>query len=164
MEKKELVRRVLFFVGGGVLVFAIMSFSVVSNLQDENEELSEALDTSRYEATRLLEDAQAQLEAGDFEEAEETLETLFENQPGSDEAAQGRELLLAIEQEESTSDRMWEEEMPEVREQFFDDMEERLLAESDAQREELESNMNDIIAEEWEDAISDVRDEWEDER
>lgn len=164
MEKKELVRRVLFFVGGGVLVFAIMSFSVVSNLQDENEELSEALDTSRYEATRLLEDAQAQLEAGDFEEAEETLETLFANQPGSDEAAQGRELLLAIEQEESTSDRMWEEEMPEVREQFFDDMEERLLAESDAQREELESNMNDIIAEEWEDAISDVRDEWEDER
>lgn len=43
------IDRALAFLAGGRLVFAVMSFTVVNNINTENEELSEALDTSRFE-------------------------------------------------------------------------------------------------------------------
>ena len=79
MEKRGvIIRCIISFLVGGLLVFAIMSLSVVNNLKAENAELTEALDTSRYEAGRLLEDAKAQLESGDYSEAKSTFKTLFE--------------------------------------------------------------------------------------
>ncbi len=164
MDKKEkrglIVRCVLYFLLGGLLVWAVMSFTVVNDLKAENAELTEALDTSRYEADRLLEDAKAQLESGDYSEAKSTLKTLFENQPGSEEAAEGRELLVTIEDEELAANKRWEAALPEIREEWFNSMAERLRTESDEERAELEKNLNEIITEEWEDAKSKVRDKW----
>ena len=164
MEKKEkkgvIVKYILFFLIGGLLVFAIMSFTVVSTLKTENEELTKALDTSRYEAGRLLEDAKAQLEAGNYSEAKSTLETLSENQPGSEEAAEGRKLLVTVEDKEMAADKRWEAALPEIREEWFANMAERLRVESDEEREELEKNMNKIITEEWEKAKSKIREKW----
>jgi predicted Zn-dependent protease len=164
MEKKEkkgvIVKYILFFLIGGLLVFAIMSFTVVSTLKTENEELTKALDTSRYEAGRLLEDAKAQLEAGNYSEAKSTLKTLFENQPGSEEAAEGRKLLVTVEDKEMAADKRWEAALPEIREEWFANMAERLRVESDEEREELEKNMNKIITEEWEKAKSKIREKW----
>ncbi len=165
MEKKEqisvIVKHILFFLIGGLLVFAIMSLTVVSNLKAENEELTEALDISRYEAGRLLEDAKAQFEYGDYSEAKSTLKTLFENQPGSEEAAEGRKLLVTIEDEEIAADKRWEAVLPEIREEWLNNLAERLLVESDEERVELEKSMNKIITDEWEKAKSKVREEWE---
>ena len=141
-------------------MFAIMSFTVVSTLKTENEELTKALDTSRYEAGRLLEDAKAQLEAGNYSEAKSTLETLFENQPGSEEAAEGRKLLVTVEDKEMAADKRWEAALPEIREEWFANMAERLRVESNEEREELEKNMNKIITEEWEKAKSKIREKW----
>ena len=164
MEKKEkfglILKRVLFFLVGGLLVFAIMSFTVVSDLKAENAELTEALDISRYESDRLLEDAKAQLESGDYDDAKATLKTLFEKQPGSKEAAEGRALLLTVEDEEMAADKRWEAALPKIREEWLNNMAERLLAESDEERSELEKNLNEIITESWEDAKSKVREEW----
>ncbi len=164
MEKKEqiglIIKNVLFFIIGGLLVFAIMSFSVVNDLKAENAELTEALDISRYEADRLLEDAKAQFESGDYSEAKATLKTLFEKQPGSKEAAEGRELLLTVEDEEMAADKRWEAALPEIRKEWLNNMAERLLVESDEERAELEKNLNEIITEAWEDAKSKVREEW----
>ncbi|MCF7945157.1 MAG: hypothetical protein K9L75_06460 [Spirochaetia bacterium] len=164
MEKKEkrglIVKCVLFFLLGGLLVFAIMSFTVVNDLKTDNAELTEALDTSRYEAERLLEDAKAQLESSDYSEAKATLKMLFENQPGSEEAAEGRQLLLTVEDKEMAADKRWEAALPDIREEWLNNMADRLRAESDEERAELEKNLNEIITEEWEDAKSKVRDEW----
>lgn len=99
MEKNErrtmFLNRMVSFLVGGLLVFAVMSFTVVSSANAENEELAAALDTSRFEAERLLEDAKAQLSNRDYAEAEASLTALFANQPGSDEATEGRALLSA---------------------------------------------------------------------
>ncbi len=164
MDAKEkrglIVKNAVFFLLGGLLVFAIMSFTVVNNLKAENEDLASALDISRYEADRLLADAKAQLVSGDYDEAKSTLKTLFENQPGSEEAAEGRELLITIEDEEMDADKRWEAALPDIREEWFNSMAERLWAESDEDRAELEKNLNKIITEEWEDAKSKVREEW----
>jgi predicted negative regulator of RcsB-dependent stress response len=155
-----IVKYVLFFLVGGLLVYAVMSFTVVSTLKAENEELTEALDTSIYEAGRLLEAAKAQLESGNYSKAKSTLNTLFENQPGSEEAAEGRKLLVTVEDEEMAADKRWEAALPEIREEWFNNMAERLLTESDDEREELEKNMNKVISEEWEKAKSKIRKEW----
>ncbi|MDY7028311.1 MAG: hypothetical protein SVR04_08450, partial [Spirochaetota bacterium] len=55
--------RIGLFVAGGLLVFAVMSFTVVNNAKKANVELTQTLDASRYEAGRLLADAKAQFEA-----------------------------------------------------------------------------------------------------
>ncbi|MFO7848995.1 MAG: hypothetical protein R6V67_03445 [Spirochaetia bacterium] len=146
--------RVGLFLGGGLLVFAIMSFSVVNKLNDQNEELTEALDTSQYEAERLLDDAKAQLENKDYDKARESLTKLFENQPGSDEAVEGKSLMLTINNTEETADEKWEDVMPGIKEQWG----QALAAEM---RTKLEENMDKTIDKEWEKVKPKVRNEWE---
>ncbi len=158
-----IVKYVVYFLVGALLVFAIMSFTVVKDLKAENVQLAEALDTSRYEAPRLLEDAKAQSASGDYSEAKLTLQTLIENQPGSAEASEGRELLLTIEDKEMAANSKWEAALPKIREEWFNNMSESLLAESDEERVELEKDLNKIITEAWEKAKSKVREDWAEE-
>jgi hypothetical protein len=164
MEQKEKIRQIAKNVGifllGALLVYAIMSFTVVNNLKADNVELAKALDTSRYEAPRLLEDAKAQSESGNYSKAKLTLTTLFENQPGSQEAAEGRVLLVSIEDEELAANNRWEAALPQIREEWFNTMSKELLAESDEERLELEKNLNKIITDAWDKAKSKVREEW----
>ena len=157
MEKNEkrtlIINRVVSFIAGGLLVFAVMSFTVVSSANAENEKLSEALDDSRFEAGRLLEDAKAQLSSGEYLEAEASLNALFANQPGSPEATEGRALLAQVEQQAAAAEEQWEEALPSIREEWSRALADELRAEFD---EELETT----IERAWDRAREDIRAEW----
>ena len=78
-----LVNRIIALLIGGLLVFAIMSLTVVKTGKTENTQLALALDESRYEARRLLADAKSQLENKDYTASKASCEALFINQLGS---------------------------------------------------------------------------------
>lgn len=161
-EKQTLtVNRVVAFFAGALLTVAVMSFTVVNSANEEAEELRAALDTSRYEAGRLLSDAEAQFAKGDFDEARVSLETLFENQPGSAQATEGKELLASINSAQEQTDARWEAALPAIREQWKADMAAELREEADAARAEAESEMESIIEAAWDDAKDDLRENWQ---
>ncbi len=161
-EKSKLnVNRLLAFLVGGLLVFGVMSLTVVKSVRTENTELTEALDVSRYEAGRLLSGAEAQFAAGDFVEARASLEALIENQPGSAEAVEGRTLLVAVQTAISEAEARWEQELPGIRDAWSAEMAAKLLADSDDVRAKLESEMEATINAAWERAKADVRSDWE---
>lgn len=72
-----LVNRIIALLIGGLLVFAIMSLTVVKTGNKENAQLSVALDEERYEAGRLLADAKIQFENKNYSASKATLEKLF---------------------------------------------------------------------------------------
>ncbi len=161
-EKTRLtVNRVVAMLAGGLLVFAVMSFTVVNNANDRIDQLSQALDTSRFEAGRLLADAEEQLAAGNYAQASESLEMLFEHQPGSAEATEGRALLTTVTNAENEANARWEAALPEIRAQWTADYAADLRAESTAARAELEENMETIVSDEWAKVINDMRETWE---
>jgi len=157
-EKRTLiVNRLVSFIAGGLLVFAVMSFTVVKSANAKNEELSQALDTSRYEAGRLLDDAKAQLSAGDYQKAEASLRALFANQPGSSEATEGKTLLAKVEEEAAAADQRWEAALPSIREEWTQVMSTELRA-------KFERDLEATINKAWEQARTKVRDEWSDDQ
>ncbi|MDK2859974.1 MAG: hypothetical protein PWP25_1160, partial [Sphaerochaeta sp.] len=64
------------------------------------------------------------------------------------------------EDEELAANNRWEAALPQIREEWFNTMSEKLLAESDEERLELEKNLNKIITDAWDKAKSKVREEW----
>ncbi|MDA3948218.1 MAG: hypothetical protein PF508_03245 [Spirochaeta sp.] len=162
-NKNILINRIVSFVVGGVLVFAVMSFTVLRNANDNNEELTAALDSSRYEAGRLFADAEAQLDAGDFTAARESLETLFANQPGSEESEEGRLLLVALTAQEGAAEARWEEALPEIRTAWTAELAAELRSEADEVRAETEAGIETKVSEAWDEAETDVRAAFEDE-
>lgn len=165
MEKNEnrrlIVNRIISFLAGGLLVFAVMSFTVVSTAKKQNAELTKALDTSRYEAGRLLSDAKAQFASKDYAKAKLSLTALFANQPGSVEAEEGKKLLPDIENAEKAANAKWEAAMAGVQKKWADTMTAELRAKSDKTRAEMEKDLVNTIIQEWEKAKSKVREEWE---
>lgn len=148
------VNRVVALLAGGLLVFAVMSFTVVSNANTRIDELSRALDTSRHEAGRLLADAEEQLAAGDYAQATTSLETLFQHQPGSAEATEGRALLITVKSEEQEAHARWEAAVPEIQAQWTADYAANL-------RTEMEETMDKKTSDEWAKVANDVREAWE---
>ena len=163
-KRTLIINRVVSFIAGGLLVFAVMSFTVVKSANAENAELSKALDTSRFEAGRLLEDAKAQLSSGDYKAAEASLTALFDNQPGSSEATEGKELLARVEQEAAAAEERWEAALPSIRAEWTEAMAAELRAEFDEDRAKFESELEATINNAWEKARSDVRADWSDEQ
>jgi hypothetical protein len=151
---KILLNRIVSFAIGGLLVFALMSFTVVNGAKAENARLSAALDTSQYEAGRLLDDAKVQFAAGDFTKAQDSLKNLFENQPGSDESAEGKILLASVIEAQTAADNRWEDALPALREEWSNAMRTELRA-------SLESSMEKTIADAWQKAMPKLRTEWE---
>lgn len=138
-----------------------INMTLVSNLKEEKTELTEALDTSRYEAGRLFADAQAQLKAGDYLKAKESLSTLFANQSGSEEAAEGKKLMPIIEKAEKEATAKWEAAAPRIKEEWTAELASTLRAETEAERVELEKNMEATVNMAWEKEKDTIRKEWE---
>ena len=165
MPKSEkaglIVNRILSFLVGGLLVFAVMSFTVVNTLKTENVELTKALDVSMFEATKLLSAARDQFNGKEYSKAKASLATLLEKHPGSAEAIEGRVLLASIETALMEADARWEAAMPEIQEQWAADFAEGLRTKSDTAREQLEKDMVDTIIREWEKAKVKIRSDWE---
>ncbi|WP_319417416.1 hypothetical protein [Marispirochaeta aestuarii] len=165
MTKKETMKlyagRIGFFMAGGLLVFAVMSFTVVNTANRQNEQLTKTLDTSRYEAGRLLADAEAQLENRDYIKAKESLTALFANQPGSEEAVKGKALMVSVEKAEKASNVKWEAAMPAIKQEWSEKLTAEILSKADAERAKLEASLEETINKEWDKAKTKIRAEWE---
>ena len=155
------VNRIFAFLVGVLLIFLIMNFSVVSNVNKQNEELKEELDDCKYEANRLLNNAKAYFENKKYDNAKEALDALFEKHPGSNEAAEGKKVYTEIEDtvekeqiEQEEIDKKWEAAAGVIRERWGKEKTAQL-------KEQLEKDMNDILDKEWEKEKDEIREEWE---
>ncbi len=161
LKENLLVNRIIALIVGGLLVFAIMSFTVVKTQEKENAQLVAALEVSEYEAGRLLSDAKAQVESKNYEEAKVILNKLFSKQPGSQEAVEGKALIISIDETQAIAQTMWEEALPEIKEQWYLDLAAELLAKSDKERADLETNLEKTIDQAWDKEKSKVQENWE---
>jgi predicted Zn-dependent protease len=160
-DKRILLNRVISFLVGGLLVFTLMSVTVVSSMKKQNTELTATLDTSRYEAGRLLADAKAQLESREYAKARESLSALLANQPGSAEAEEGRTMLAVITTAEDKANAKWEKASAAIQKKWANARAAEIRAESDKARAELEAGISEKINQEWEKAKDQVRADWE---
>lgn len=160
-DKRILLNRVISFLVGGLLVFTLMSVTVVSNIKKQNTELAATLDTSRYEAGRLLADAKAQLESREYAKARESLSALLANQPGSAEAEEGRTMLAVITAAEDKANAKWDKASAAIQKKWANARAAEIRAESDKARAELEAGLAEKISQEWEKAKDQIRADWE---
>ena len=151
------VNRVLAFLLGALLIYAVMSLSIVKNVKEENE----ALKTELYDASRLLTNAKGFFENGNYSEAIKTLDTLFEKHPGASEMVEGKQLYAEVEAEKNALDRKWEAAVGAIREEWATTMAAQLRAEFEKDREKLEKNMDDVLNTEWDKMKDKIREEWE---
>ena len=163
MNKAEgtvLLNRVVSFLAGGLLVFAVMSFTVVDSAKKKNTELTAMLDASRYEAGRLFADAKAQLGSREYAKAKESLTMLFQKQPGSAESIDGKKLLAVVETAEKAADAKWAAAVVGMQKKWSADRAVELRAESEKTRTQMEKDMEDKIGREWETAMKKIKEEW----
>lgn len=160
-KENLLVNRIVALLIGGVLVFAIMSLTVVQTGKKDNAKLTIALDESRYEAGRLLADAKVQLENKDYTASKASLEKLFDYQPGSAEALEGKALLTSINTAEKDAATRWEAALPQVKEDWEQAMATEMRAKLAKEREEMEADLEKTLDKAWNKAKSDVRTSWE---
>ena len=151
------VNRVLAFLLGALLIYAVISLSVVKNVKAENEELKKEL----YEPGKLLTSAKELFGNRNYGEAKKTLDNLFENHPGASEMAEGKQLYAELEAEQNALDKKWEAAVGAIREEWATTMATQLRAEFEKDRETLETNMNDVLNTEWDKMKDRIRDEWE---
>jgi hypothetical protein len=151
------VNRVFAFLVGALLIYAVMSLSVVKNVKAENEELKKEL----YDPSRLLTNAKGFFENRDYGDAKKTLDTLFEKHPGASEMVEGKQLYAEIEAEKNALDKKWEAAVGAIREEWATTMAAQLRAEFEKDRETLEKNMNDVLNTEWDKMKDRIREEWE---
>jgi len=158
------VNRIVSLVIAGGLMFLIMNFYVAGKIRKE-------LDECRYEAAGLLNDAKASFEYKEYDEAKETLNTLFIKHPDSNETAEGKKLYTEIEDAVKTQEELdtkWEAAVGGIREEWAKTMvvqlREQLKEKAITEKEELERDMNDILNSEWEKVKEEIREEWEKEK
>jgi hypothetical protein len=155
------VNRIVSFIIAGVLMFLIMNYVVAGKIRKE-------LDECKYEATVLLNDAKAFFENDNYNKAKETLDTLFEKRPSSNEAIEGKKLYAEIEtavqkeQElQKELDKKWEAAIGGIREEWAKTMAAKLRSEFEENREQLEKDMDEVLNKEWEKMKDQIREEWE---
>jgi len=151
------VNRVIAFLGGALLVYAVMSLSVVKNVKDENQ----VLRTELYGATRLLTSAQGSYETTNYSEAKKTLDTLFEKHPSAIETVEGKRLYAEIEAGQNALDEKWEAAVGAVRDEWATTTAAQMRAEFEKDKDALENNMTDVLNTEWEKNKVRIREEWE---
>ena len=151
------VNRVLAFLLGALLIYAVMSLSVVQKVREENAELKKEL----YDPGRLLTSAKELFKNRNYGQAKKTLDTLFEKHPGATEMAEGKQLYVEIEAEQNALDKKWEAAAGAIREEWATKMAAQLRAEFEKDRETLETNMDDVLNTEWDKMKDKIREEWE---
>ena len=155
------VNRLVSLIIAGGLMFLIMNYVVAEKIRNE-------LDECKYEAAGLLNDAKASFEYKDYDEAKETLNTLFIKHPDSNETAEGKKVYTEIEdavKNQEELDTKWEAAVGGIREEWAKTMavqlREQLIEKAGKEKEELDRDMNDILNREWEKVKEEVREEWE---
>ena len=164
MSKKEVfihIKNMLItFVFGGLLVFSVMSLTVLKTLKIQNEELTKNLDSSRYEAARLLANAKVLFTNKKYTEARTNLAILLERQPGSRESTEGQKLLPIIMAEESAKEALWLKVAGKIEAQWSKQREAKLRADAETERLRWEADLDRSIKQDWERAMEQVKQEW----
>jgi predicted Zn-dependent protease len=155
------VNRLVAFVAGGVLVFAIMSLAVATPVKREKEALAKQLDEVQNGAARLLGEAKVLAESKSYDNALETLNTLFAKQPGSREMVEGRKLYAEIEIAVQAKEQKWEAAVGAIRAAWEKARAAELLAKAEEDKQLVKTNMADTLNTEWEKAKDQIRREWE---
>ena len=155
------INRILAFVAGGVIVFAIMGLAVVAPVRSEKEALAKELDDVQNGAARLLAEAKALVESKSYDNALKTLSTLFEKRPGSSEEVEGRKLYVEIEIAVQAGDQEWESAVGAIHAAWEKAMAAELLAKAERDRQLVETGMAETLAREWEKAKDQIRRDWE---
>lgn len=154
-EKSQLtMNRIVAFLAGAVLVFLVMNFSVVSTAKAKVADIQQQFDAVRYDAARLLTEAKALAKDKDNKKAEETLATLFAQQPGSAEAAEGRilnETLLAADKRQNER---WAIAEVGIRQKWA-------AEEGIKLRDQFNKGLADNLSSEWDKVKDQMRMDWE---
>jgi hypothetical protein len=137
------VNRVLAFLLGALLIYAVMSLSIVKNVKEENEALKKEL----YDPGRLLTNAKGFFENGNYSEAMKTLDTLFEKHPGASEMVEGKQLYAEVEAEKNALDRKWEAAVGAIREEWATNMAAQLRTEFEKDREIVPDHLDPTLIE-----------------
>ena len=151
------VNRIISMILAGGVMFLIMNYGVANKLREE-------LDSTKYEATRLLDDAKAFFENGNYAKAQGTLDTLFEKRPGSDAAAEGKKLSAQMETVKAGLNTKWDAAVVKIREEWAITMAAKLREDFKKEGEELEKNMEGLLETEWDKMKDSIRKEWEKEK
>lgn len=165
------VNRIVAFLIGGFAIWVVMSVTVVSSLRSQTETLQTALN----EPAALLADAEQLFGSAQYSRASARLDTLLDRYPGSREAADGRNLMVAIEtsvqqrqDRENELDMAWEAAAGDVRDIWEATTAARLRSDLQERREkllmegeQLERDLVEILDREWESAKEQVRADWE---
>ncbi len=161
-EKKQVwINRVLAFLFGGLVVFAVMSLAVTVPVKSRNATLTKQIDEIQYGAARLLDEANAFILIGSYEKAKSSLESLFEKHPASLEAAEGTALYVEIEATLHESEMKWDAAVETVKTAWESTRAEEIRAEFEQKRVLMETTMSETLAKEWEKSEATVREEWE---
>ena len=153
-KTRSWVNRIVSLIIAGGLMFLVMNFVVAKKIREE-------LDECKYEAPGLLNDAKAYFENKDYARAKETLNTLFEKSPGSNEAVEGKKLYTQMETAQNELDAKWEAAVGGIREEWAKTMAAQLREDFRLEGEQLEKNMDDLLNTEWEKMKDTIREEWE---
>jgi hypothetical protein len=153
-KSKMWINRIVSLIIAGGLMFLVMNYTVAGKIRKE-------LDECKYEATGLLNDAKAYYENEDYARAKETLNTLFEKRPSSNEAVEGKKLYTQMETAQKELDAKWEAAVGGIREEWALAMAAKLREDFRMEGEQLEKNMDDLLNTEWEKMKDTIRVEWE---
>ena len=163
--KNEIIRiwvnRFFAFLAGGLLLFIIMQFTVMSVAEGQKKELKMELDEIKYEPGRLLGEAKLYFEKNDYNNAKRKLNTLFEKHPISEEATEGKTLYTKVEKKQEEMDKKWDAAVTKIREEWAKKMAVQLKEQFEKDREQLEKDMNYNLDREWEKMKNKIREEWE---
>jgi hypothetical protein len=154
------VNRILSFLVGGLLVYVVLSMTVVSGFKRQNEQLTKQLDTSQYEPGRLLADAKAQYADRDFAKVMVTVTDLLDKRPGSPQVAEAKVLYQDAKLAIATDNANWEAAVGGIRDKWARDMTAQLRAKSEKSRLEMETGLDDTLNQEWDKMKEQVRVEW----
>jgi len=160
-EKRVLVNRIMAFLLGGVIILAVMSLAVVSPLRKDNATLTSQLDEIQNGAVRLLGEATVQFQNGSYDNAKNTLNVLFEKQPTSAEAVEGKKLFAEIETILREMDEKWDAAAEGVRAEWEKTRTAELRANLEKERLLVETNLEDTLNKEWAKSKMQIRNDWE---
>lgn len=142
-------------------MFAIMSLAIVTPVRREKEALAKQLDEVQNGAARLLAEAKVLAESKSYESALETLNTLFEKQPGSSEMVEGRKLYTEIEIAVLAKEQKWEAAVGAIKMAWEKARAAELLVKAEQDKQLVETGMAETLATEWEKAKDQIQQEWE---
>jgi len=151
----------MWLAAGGLIVLAIMSFASVTPLKNENAALTKQLDELQNGPPRLLRQAEAYVADKSYSNAQQSLKTLLEKHPGSDEAVAALKLSAEITAVVELREQKWQAAMGAVKAAWQASTAAQLRADADAARQKIEAVMSDTLNTQWEQSKDRVRQEWE---